>query len=229
MKLWTRCAALLTGAALLFSLSACNLNDQGVSAQDAMDYIQGEMDAIYLGQYNENYLELLDMTQEEAQERHDTNVTLEAQRFLNYITVEYVSDDIQAQAETLIRSIYAKSRYSVDAADKLENGNYIVSVTVEPMDIMQQLTADQLNNIWLEVSADVDSDAMYDEDVYSQLDGEYAAAVMELVSGMVDSIGYEQPQSATIQLKLEDNVYTMVDTDFTNVDNMIIDYSGSYV
>lgn len=229
MKLWTRCAALLSGAALLVSLCACNLNNQGVSAQDAMDYIQGEMDTVYLGQYNENYLELLDMTQEEAQERYDTNVTLEAQRFLNYITVEYVTDDIQAQAETLIRSIYAKSRYSVDSADKLDNGNYIVSVTVEPMDIMQQLTADQLNNIWLEVSADVDSDALYDEEIYSQLDGEYALKVIELVSGLVDGIGYEKPQSATIQLKLEDNVYTMVDTDFSNVDYMIIDYTGSYV
>ena len=31
-----------------------------------------------------------------------------------------------------------------------------------------------------------------------------------------------------LKLELEDNVYTAVDTDWANIDLMIIDYSGAY-
>ena len=35
-------------------------------------------------------------------------------------------------------------------------------------------------------------------------------------------------QSVVMKLELNDNVYTAVDTDFANLDLMMIDYTGAY-
>ena len=56
----------------------------------------------------------------------------------------------------------------------------------------------------------------------------YADAIIEGIQGLMPNLGYEPAQSVVIQLKLEDNVYTMVGTDWQNLDGMIIDYSGQY-
>ena len=56
-------AALLALFALL--LTGCG----GVTADDAKAYIQGCLDAAYLGQYNQDYLDLIGITAEEAEEK----------------------------------------------------------------------------------------------------------------------------------------------------------------
>lgn len=68
MGKWKRWIVLAVMLALAVSLSACGFG--GVTADDAVTYVQGELDAAYRGQYNEDYLELMDMTAEEASETH---------------------------------------------------------------------------------------------------------------------------------------------------------------
>ena len=61
-------AALLVLFALL--LTGCG----GVTADDAKAYIQGCLDAAYLGQYNQDYLDLSGLTEEESrQEDYEWN------------------------------------------------------------------------------------------------------------------------------------------------------------
>ena len=85
MKKFKRWIVLAVVGAMAVSLSACGLG--GVTADDAVTYVQGELDAAYRGQYNEDYLELMDMTSEEASETHVQNVSAEALYLLNYIGV----------------------------------------------------------------------------------------------------------------------------------------------
>ena len=68
---------------------------------------------------------------------------------------------------------------------------------------------------------------MSDEE-YEALENAYADAVIAGVQGLMPDLGYEPAQSLVIQLQLEDNIYTMVGTDWQHLDGMIIDYSGQY-
>lgn len=51
MGKWKRWIVLAVMLALAVSLSACGFG--GVTADDAVTYVQGELDAAYRGQYNE--------------------------------------------------------------------------------------------------------------------------------------------------------------------------------
>ena len=75
------------------ALAAC-----GVSRQDATTYVQGELDAVYRGVYNEDYLNLVeDMTQADAEEKYKSNVSAEAEYLLYYfLGVEYPDGAVTA-------------------------------------------------------------------------------------------------------------------------------------
>jgi len=62
MKFFHRITALLLAGVMALGLAACS----SVTPEDAETYIQGLLDASYLGQYNQEYLDLADITEEEA-------------------------------------------------------------------------------------------------------------------------------------------------------------------
>lgn len=228
-KRWTMSVVVL---ALAVSLSACGFG--GVTADDAVTYVQGELDSAYRGQYNEDYLKLMDLTAEEASETHSQNVSAEALYLLSYLGVydtESMPEDVITYAENLIEQIYAKSNYTVNSATLMKNGDYTVDITVYPIDIIQQLAElDETAYVWDMVTADYTAEqlaAMSDEE-YNALDAQYAAAMLTLLEGLIPNLGYETEQSVVLKLELNDNVYTAVDTDFANLDLMMIDYTGAY-
>ena len=232
MKKFKRWIVLAVVGAMAVSLSACGLG--GVTADDAVTYVQGELDAAYRGQYNEDYLELMDMTSEEASETHVQNVSAEALYLLNYIgvyDVESLPEEVIDYAENLIEQIYAKSNYTVNSATLMKSGDYTVDITVYPIDIIQQLSAmDEIATVWSDLTAgftDEELASMTDE-TYNALDAQYATAILSLLEGLLPDLGYEDGQSVVMKLELNDNVYTAVDTDFANLDLMMIDYTGAY-
>lgn len=230
MKLSKKCLAAFVGVFLFSLLSACGFG--GVSAEDATTYVQGELDAAYLGKYNEDYLDLMDLTEDDAANSHMANVSAEAEYYLQYLGVydiESLPEDVVSYAEETIEKIYAKSNYTVNSATQTEAGDYNVDITIYPIDIMQQLTA-QISDIWLTVTdgyTQEDLDAMSDAE-YNALDAEYARQATALLESLIPNIGYETPQSVVLKLQLVDNVYTAVETDFANIDMMMIDYTGAY-
>ena len=225
-----RLAALLLAMALAFTLAACG----GVTPEDAEGYVRGFLDASYLGQYNDDYLEITGMTAAEAQEQdYAWNTAAEADILMDYLEI-YPTEASTAAAIGLVEDIYALSRYEVGDASKLEDGSYAVSVTVYPMDILvrYELQGARLD-CWADALAQYGIttqealDAMSDE-AYAEMEDQYAAAVLDGIRAMLPEMGYGPAQSAVIQLKLEDDVYTMVETDWQHFDSMVIDYTAQY-
>ena len=53
----------------------------------------------------------------------------------------------------------------------------------------------------------------------------WAQAIIDMVSARIDSIGYLDPQTISVQVvKGEDNVYVIDDSDFNRIDSLIIAY-----
>lgn len=225
-----RLASALLATALVVLLAACG----DVTPDQAKAYIQGDLDACYLGQYNQDYLDLIGITAEEAEEQNYVwNTTAEAEILMEYFDI-YPTDAAYEQAVALIRDIYALSKYEVGAASKLEDGSYAVTVTVQPMDILVRYTSqNDAATLW---SAALDRhgiytqealDAMSDAD-YEALENDYAASVLDGIRALLPEMGYGPEQSVVLQLKLEDDTYTLVETDWQHFDSMVIDYSGQY-
>lgn len=229
MKKFTRILSLALAACLVMALSACG----GVSRTDASVYIQGELDAAYRGIYNEDYLKLLEITESDAQEKHDYNVSAEAPFLLDFLAIEYPDDAVTAKAENVISQIYAKAQYTVGEADKTKSGDFTVEVTVSPIEILSQLEDQVYTDNWQQALADAgietqeQMDALSDEE-YAAIDAAYAMSMLEAVEDLIPELTYGKDQIVMMQLKLEDNVYSLVETGWQTLDQMMIDYNGYY-
>ena len=230
MKFFHRITALLLAGVMALGLAACS----SVTPEDAETYIQGLLDASYLGQYNQEYLDLADITEEESRtEDYEWNTAAEAEILREYLAIQSTDASIQ-QSVDLIKEIYAHSKYSVTGASKLEDGSYAVTVSIQPMDILiRYQNQTDVNEIWMTVLAEhgvMDQaalDAMSDEE-YMALEDIYASAVLDGIQALVPEMGYGPEQSVVLQLQLEGNTYTLVGTDWQHLDGMMIDYSGQY-
>ena len=227
--------ALLCAAALL-ALSACG----GVSRDDATTYIQGELDCTYKGIIDEAYVDLVDgMTQESAQEQYETNVTLEAERMLYVLDVDYyeeetAEEEVMTRAEELVKEIYSHAQYTVNQAEKLQSGDFAVEVVISPIELFHLLTADDYTNTWTEIcnaAGIYDQEALnaVSEEEYRQMIAQYALEMMDLVESLLPQLSYGEDQNVMLQMKLEDNSYTLEASGWTRLADMIIDYTGAYL
>ena len=221
----------ILAAVLALILAACG----GVSSEDVTAYIQGELDASYLGQYNEDYLELLDLTEEEAEEAYQAWVASEADWLLYYIDVQYYDDQVLAEAEELVRAIYAKSSYTVGDTNKLKDGNFVTEVLIRPVEVMYLLDETAIQDIYAEVCGEAglttyDQISALSEEEYNALEVEYAYRVLAELESLLPQISYGEEQSIMVQMELgEDNNYTMLESDWMDMNEVIIDYGGVYL
>lgn len=232
MKFTGKLAALGLAIAMTASLAACG---GGVTKNDATTYVKGYLDATYKGIYNEDYLKLMDKTEEEAAKLYQENLEYEAEYFMSPDVANiYITDASKAKVVELYKQIYALCKYEVQPANKLQDGSYMVEVQVEPLDViatfLEDFDATEVFTVVCEengVTSNEQLSAMSDAE-YEELDGKYCDRVIEMVTALLPNAGYETEQSASIRLKLNGDVYEPVGTDFGNLDGMLIDYFGYY-
>ena len=104
-----------------------------------------------------------------------------------------------------------------------------MQLTVYPIDIFQKVN-DEDSEAFL---ADMQERADAGEFV-NMTDDEYevvwAQAIIDMVSARIDSIGYLDPQTISVQVvKDEDNVYVIDDSDFNRIDSLIIAYCNLFL
>lgn len=72
-----------------------------------------------MGKFDPDYLELVDITENEAEETYLDGLSVEAEYFTNYFGIEYVTDELEADIIDLYKDIYAQSKYTVNPQPKL--------------------------------------------------------------------------------------------------------------
>ena len=124
---------------MALGLSACDLGGGGVSSMDASIYVRGLINLTFLGQFDEDYLKLVDSDEAESQENYDGNLDVDADNFAYYYAIDTVSDDLREQIRQLYKDMYAKSKFEVKDAVKADSTTYSVEVVIEPLDIYQRV------------------------------------------------------------------------------------------
>ena len=219
-------------AGVLCGCGSLSLNLGGGEADRMKNYVQGYLDLTYLGQANDDYLQEMDLTEEEAQERYEQGLQVEVEFFENAIGIfDYPTDEITQRLTDLYKEIYSHSDYTVVSSNKMDSGNYVVEVAVRPIDIMTNFTSDDFQEIFEQVLADMgvtsqeQLEAMSEED-YQKADNLYAEKVLDLVESQMANIGNGEEESYTVQITDDGDIWTPSQDDFDAIDLAIIDYSN---
>ena len=220
---WKGLAAGAMAACLLATLSACG---KGLTEKDAETYVKGHLDAAYLGVYDKAYIELVeDMTESDAKEMHEDNVSGEAEYYLlDFLEIYYPTDEIIEQAADVMEQIYAKSKYTVGTGSKTKDGDFVVEVTVSPLSLYDLLTDDDYFDALEEAGYD---DAETEEE-YEAVDAIYGPLMLDLLEDRLDDVEYGEDQIIMLQLKKDADGYALVEAGMQKVDEVMVDYSGAY-
>ncbi len=227
MKKTRAAAALILALAIALSLAGC-----GTAMSDASTMlVQGNLDEIYLGKFDPDFLKLVDSTEEQAQANYEDGIEVEANYFMQFFGIEYPTDEITAELTELYKEIYSHSRYEVGEAAEVSDNTYGVPLTIYPMDIMQKVS-EQMEAAATELQSQYTDEQIYlistDESAYIEYDHAWAEMLLGLLRDNVGSIGYLEPVDMVVQVtKGDDNVWTIDDGDFQRIDAEMIYYPAA--
>ena len=218
-------------AALALGLTSCaDPMEENVSL-----YIQGELDATYLGKVDPAYVEVVeDLTEEEAQEKYANNLAAEAEFLLAFLGVEMPTEAVSQRAAELAGEIYTHARYTVSEAERLKNGDITAEVTVSPIEVLYlvtQETSDAVLAAVIEESGLSEEELMFlSEEDYQALDEQYAMGMLDALEEQLPNLTYGKDQTILLQMTQDGDGYYALETNgLQMLDTVMIDYSGQYM
>lgn len=228
-RIWTHLCAGAIALTMVLGLSACSLGG-GVNAKDATVYIRGLINQTFMGQFDEDYLKLVDSNTEEAAEIYDGNLGVDAENLAYSYAIDTMTDNLNAQIKELFQAMYAKSKFEVKDAVKQDQDTFSVEVSIDPLDIYQRVDdaweefCYDFNNDYLAAHSDEDLDAAFEAGpgnaVYDVYDEAFGEAVIQLFYEKLEEAVYLDTQSVVVQLKRgENNVWEIPDNQFNSLDD----------
>lgn len=222
--LWA--ATLFLAAAAAGLLSGCRAEPFS-GTFDATRYVQGGLDCLYKGIYDD-YRATTDATEEEAAEIYEEGMKTESQSFEVYFDLS-LSDEDREKVIAAYKKVYQKADYTVEkAALKKEDSTkeYLVEVHIRPLlifeDILPEYNAfvDEMNARYTQEVVDA-----MDDSAYSAYLSQYAQKIVSLMESHVDTVTYGEEQSFTVHVQPDsDGIYEIPAEDLQAIDAIVIQY-----
>ena len=225
MKTIRRLAVLLLACLLLAGLTACAGTPLTREEQFSV-LVKGNLDEIYRGRANSDYLKLTGTTAEDVKASFERGLDQEAVFFCGYFSISHPSDRIIEEIKDLYREIYANSSYTVSKAVRVDDATYTVNVVIQPLDIIQ--TAIDNHN-----SALADFFRKYEGVDRKELDGDelaeyeedWAEAIIAMMRGQLTHVTYRDAVTVSVRVeKTEDGSWQMNAEDLQEIDRLILYY-----
>ena len=210
-----------------------------ITAEEAQALVQGNLDEVYLGKYDQSYLDLVGITAEEAEATHLQNILAESEIFSLYWGIvmtengesfDTLDTTVKNEIIDLITEIYTHSKYTVATPVAQADGSYTVAVTVSPIDVISRAAAAYDNGTYAPLN---EFNAKYTSQVVAGLsDAEYAAysleyanVILDLVQAQMDNVGYLADKTITLTVSKDANgAFSADDEGWNAIDAAIIDY-----
>lgn len=225
-----RGAALVLTVILCLSLAACGGggDTKGFTTHDAEVYVDGLIQENYLGQALEEYLELVNISQEDVEALYDSTLDMDAEYFFFMYDIDDHTDELHQEVKDLYREIYKSTKYEVVSAAQQEDGSFSVKVTVYPIDIAQTVS-EALNDATKEFYKKYPQSEInaMSESQYAKVEKEWARMILDLYQEALKEIGNMTERSVSVQIEQNsEGLYTINSEDFTRLDALIIDYTN---
>ena len=195
MKRYKKIIILAVGNLLV--LSACSRQLDF----DAKSYVQSSLDAYYRGDYKD-YANLLEISEKDAKKEieEDFNESIQQQ----FDDSDNITDKGIADYAKKLVEVKKLAKYKVQDEKKDEDGNYTVSVKVEPSDVFQTLQQSSA-----EVSKEKIAQGMKETDP-----GVFASVLTESVQKSIDKNSYGDPVTVTVKVeKNHSGTYELSETE----------------
>ena len=220
-------AALLLALVLSVMLGACG-SKSGLSKFDAETYVDGLLKEIYLGQFEESYMELVGTDRRAAEDNYEMTLELEASYFVNYCySILYPTEEYMDKLKDLYEEIYSHTKYEIVSVAEQDDGSFAVKLSVEPINIFQLVDAgweEGMEKWYTQYPTTVLKTLSSEE--YEAADQKYAGMVLDLFWEKMADIGNEAARTITVQLeKNEDGYYVINQDDLNRLDELIINYT----
>lgn len=186
----------------LLVLSACSKQPDF----DAKSYVQSSLDAYYHGDYKD-YANLLEISEKDAKKEIEEDFNESIQQQFNdsdNITEEEIAAYTEKMAE-----VKKLAKYKVQDEKKDEDGNYTVSVKVEPSDVFQRLQQSSA-----EVSKEKIAQGMKETDP-----GVFASVLTESVQKSIDKNSYGKTVTVKVSVEKDNSgKYGLSDTEMNKLE-----------
>ena len=195
MKRYKKIIILAVGNLLV--LSACSRQLDF----DAKSYVQSSLDAYYRGDYKD-YANLLEISEKDAKKEieEDFNESIQQQ----FDDSDNITDKGIADYAKKLVEVKKLAKYKVQDEKKDEDGNYTISVKVEPSDVFQTLQQSSA-----EVSKEKIAQGMKETDP-----GVFASVLTESVQKSIDKNSYGAPVTVTVKVeKNHSGTYELSETE----------------
>ena len=195
MKRYKKIIILAVGNLLV--LSACSRQLDF----DAKSYVQSSLDAYYHGDYKD-YANLLEISEKDAKKEIEEDFNESIQQQFDYS--DNITDKGIADYAKKLVEVKKLAKYKVQDEKKDEDGNYTVSVKVEPSDVFQTLQQSSA-----EVSKEKIVQGMKETDP-----GVFASVLTESVQKSIDKNSYGDPVTVTVKVeKNHSGTYELSETE----------------
>lgn len=224
-------------ALCLLLCAGCSTTMAQINQYNAVLFVQGVLDETYTGAPDRNYLQLLDLTAEDAEETYRNNLKSEfSQRLAVRFEIDeaFLKNDLRTSYLELLETVYAKASYTVAQATALDHGRYCVEVSIVPVTFFQAAYADG----YAKLRADFEKknplpDDEKKEDMTSaqirkaeeNFARKWAQEVYDYLYARLDAVT-TGPAVTKLVLVTPDRsgVYTLSPTDFQDLDDLILQY-----
>ena len=226
-----RLPALAAALLLCLGLGACG--GETMTSFDAASYVSGVLDETYKGEWDNAFLDLVDLTDGEAQDVYEAALEEEYRRFAYQFDLNdsLLTEETRQSALDLLAEVSAKAQYTVQQAVALDDTRYAVEVSVRPMDLFIQVREDALADFQAQFSeqyAGVDLDELSAEErtaLETEYENAWASGIVELCRSRLGLVGYGDVERILVLVAPDDDgLYTMSDNDFSNLSALILPY-----
>lgn len=200
------------------------------TAADAVTYVDGTIKKIYLGQFDPDYMALVDIDEAEAKEDYMQGMAAEVDFLSYYYDISSPTKELTQELTELFIEIYQHTSYEILDVAQLSDGSFAVQISVEPIDIYQRLEAEAetfLAPFYEKYPSDV-WDTMTDEE-YEAADQEWGRMIAELLRSLIPDIGHLPAKTLLLHVvEDKDGSFWMLDEDdLVQLDTAIIALNGS--
>ena len=176
---------------------------------DAKSYVQSFLDAEYHREYAD-YANLMEISEEDVKKQVEENFNESIRQ--QFASSDNITEEEIAAYTEKMAEVKKLAKYKVQDEKKDEDGNYTVSVKVEPSDVFQTLQQSSA-----EVSKEKIAQGMKETDP-----GVFASVLTESVQKSIDKNSYGDPVTVTVKVeKNHSGTYDLSETERNKLETVM--------
>ena len=195
-----------------------------LSTTDVAIYVQGILDESFKGIFDSQFLDMIGITESEAQNTYQNCIEAEADDFISSLMDNMPTEEQRKELIELYKEIYQYTSYTVEAVSKIdEETTYNVTVVVQPIEIFHQL-ADELSNSQEIATLNEQYPSVMDDAQYYEYEMAWFQIVLDTLRELIPNLSYAEEQSIVIRVTQNLDSWAINEDDSNNLGDLIIGY-----